>query len=73
MIKVAHAQGRWVELGPGRVSAIREVVLTFTVKVVAALPLKFSLAGIVQTAPAGAPVQARLAVPVSPAPPIESV
>jgi hypothetical protein len=52
---------------------MRDVVVTLTLKVVGAVELNGSLAGAEQFAPIGAPVQVKEAVPLIPAPPIESV
>jgi hypothetical protein len=52
---------------------MRDVVVTPTLKVVGAVELNGSLAGSEQFAPIGAPVQVKEAVPLIPAPPIESV
>ena len=51
---------------------MREVVVTLAVKFVAEVALKVSVAGTVQVAPVGAPVHVSEAVPLIPAPPIES-
>lgn len=47
-------------------AALRAVVVTVTLNVDAALALTLSLAGGVQTAPVGAPVQMKVAVPLAP-------
>jgi hypothetical protein len=52
---------------------MRDVVVTVTVKVAGAVELNGSLAGTGQFAPVGAPPQVKEAVPLIPAPPIESV
>jgi hypothetical protein len=49
------------------------VVVTLTVNCVGVVALMFALPGTVQVAPAGTPVQVRVAVPLSCAPPIERV
>ena len=53
--------------------AVRAVVVTPTLKVVGVVELNAWLAGTVQLAPAGAPVQLSIAVPPIPSPPIERV
>ena len=59
----------------GRRSAptVRKVVGTLTLKVAGTVALNGSLAGTEQLAPVGEPVQLSDAVPLSPAPPIDSV
>ena len=56
-----------------RAAEVREVVDTLTVNVVAVVAVKFSVEGTEHVAPVGAPVQLKLAAPLNPAPPIESV
>jgi hypothetical protein len=56
-----------------RDAVVRDVVLTETLKVAGAVPLTFAVLGSIQEAPLGAPVQVSVAVPLIPAPPIDSV
>jgi len=51
---------------------VRDVVATLTLNVWGTVALKVSLAGREQVALAGAPVQVREAVPLSPLPPMET-
>jgi hypothetical protein len=51
---------------------VRDVVVTETLNGVAVLAFMFMLDGTEQVAPVGAPVQVSEAVPLKPAPPMES-
>jgi hypothetical protein len=53
--------------------SVREVVVTFTVKLDAVAEATETVEGTLQTAPTGAPVQASDAVPLIPPPPMASV
>ena len=52
---------------------VREVVLAVTLKVAGLAASTFMVAGTGQEAPLGAPVQVSAAVPLIPAPPMESI
>ena len=56
-----------------RVWTVRDLVVTLRLKVAGTVELNGSLAGTEQFAPVGEPVQLSDAVPLSPAPPIDSV
>jgi hypothetical protein len=51
---------------------VRDVVVTWTLKVAGVVELTGWLAGIEQFAPLGAPAQLKEAVPLIPAPPMDS-
>jgi hypothetical protein len=71
--KIAAAQNhgeRWERLG-ARVAVVLDVVLTATLKVEAEVALRLMLEGTEQSAPMGAPVHVRVAVPLTPLPPME--
>src|SRR5579872_319231 len=58
----------------GKIAAeARGVVVTATANMNAMVALTFTLAGTVQVAPTGAPVQLNVAVPLNPAPPMVSL
>jgi len=70
---VAHNQGTGIETGERSAPSVLDVVVTVTLKGAGTVALKGSLTGTEQFAPFGAPVQLNDAVPLIPAPPIESV
>jgi hypothetical protein len=69
---MAHSQGTDLNLC-GYNQPERAVVVTLTVKLVAAVPLNAIVAGTEQLAPVGAPLQLSEAVPLNPSPPIDNL
>jgi hypothetical protein len=69
----AHPHGIGAETGGCTALTVRAVVVTVMLKVAGAEELTVTLAGVVQVAPTGAPVQLSLAVPPIPEPMMESV
>jgi hypothetical protein len=68
----AHNQGSWRKSRCRSAAVVLEVVVTLTLKSAAVVALTASVAGTTQVAPVGAPVQLSEAVPLIPAPPMES-
>jgi hypothetical protein len=68
----AHTQGNWRKSRGRSAPVVLAVVVTLTLESVAVVALTASVAGTTQVAPVGAPVQLSEAIPLIPAPPMES-
>ena len=68
-----HSAATGAKAGRRSAPTVRDVVVTLRLKVAGTVELNGSLAGTEQFAPVGEPVQLSDAVPLSPAPPIDSV